>query len=80
MNNNEEKIIAKGLNPPGPLLIVKKKLQTVQSKSLRIIVSSIESAEGLVDFFKERNAEASVDRAGDDFHVVVDLTNFKDRD
>ena len=76
-NNDEERIIAKGLNPPGPLLIVKKKLKTIQAKNLRVIVSNSEAAEELVAFFKERLADVKVDQAGNDLHVVVDLTNFE---
>ena len=76
--NNEERVIAKGLNPPGPLLIVKKKVRSMQGGNLRVIVSNQEAADELIKYFRERSAEAEIDRAGDDFHVVVDLENFKD--
>ena len=78
--NNEERVIAKGLNPPGPLLIVKKKVRSMQGGNLRIIVSNQDAADELVEYFRDRSAEAEIDRAGDDFHVVVDLENFKDED
>ena len=76
--NNEERVIAKGLNPPGPLLIVKKKVRSMQGGNLRVIVSNQEAADELIEYFRERSAEAEIDRAGDDFHVVVNLANFKD--
>ena len=76
--NNEERVRAKGLNPPGPLLIVKKKVRSMQGGNLRVIVSNQEAADELIKYFRERSAEAEIDRAGDDFHVVVDLENFKD--
>lgn len=78
--NNEERVIAKGLNPPGPLLIVKKKVMSMQGGNLRVIVSNQEAADELIKYFRDRSAEAEIDRAGDDYHVVVDLTNFKNED
>jgi TusA-related sulfurtransferase len=78
--NNEERVIAKGLNPPGPLLIVKKKVRSMQGGNLRVIVSNQEAADELIKYFRERSAEAEIDMAGDDYHVVVDLANFKDED
>lgn len=77
LNDNEERIIAKGLRMPGPLLVVKKKLETVQSRHLRVIVSSNNVAEELVKFFEDHHAVAEIDRAGDDFHVVADITNLR---
>ena len=78
--NNEERVIAKGLNPPGPLLIVKKKVKSMQGGSLRIIVSNREAADELIEYFRSRSAEAEIDMAGDDYHVVVDLANFTDEE
>ena len=78
--NNEERILAKGLNPPGPLLIVKKKVRSMLGKNLRVIVSNQEAAAELVAYFREHSADAEIDMAGDDYHVVVDMTNFEDDD
>ena len=78
--NGEERIIAKGLNAPGPLLIVKKKLETIEARRIRIIVSNDEAAQELLRYFRERSAEAEIDRAGDDYHVVVNLANFESED
>lgn len=78
MKNNEEKIVAKGLSPPGPLLVVKKKLKTIEKRRVRVIVSNREAAEEIVDFFKEHNVDTEIDRAGDDFHVIVDLQGFEE--
>ncbi|UCF05311.1 MAG: hypothetical protein JSV33_15570 [bacterium] len=78
MNNAEERIVAKGLSHPGPLLIVKKKLPEITAQSLRVIVTGREAADGLAAFFEGRSASVSVDRTGDDYHVVVDLSNLED--
>jgi hypothetical protein len=78
--NEEERLIARGLNPPGPLLLVKKSLPTISSRYLRIIVSSKEAVEELVSFFDEINAPVEMDTVGDDFHVVVDVSGIKDVD
>jgi TusA-related sulfurtransferase len=78
--NNEERVLAKGLNSPGPLLIVKKKMRSRHGGNLRVIVSNQEAADELIKYFRDRSAEAEIDRAGDDYHVVVDLANFKDKD
>jgi TusA-related sulfurtransferase len=80
LNDREERVVAKGLKPPGPLLIVKKKLPEIQAEHLRIIVSNRESVDELVSYFEERHAETEIDRAGDDYHVVVDLTGFSDHE
>jgi len=77
-NSDEERIMARGLNPPGPLLIVKKRLKTIDAIRIRVIVSSLEAAEDLVNYFETRGAASELDRAGEDYHVVVDLGNFKD--
>jgi TusA-related sulfurtransferase len=78
--NSEERIMAKGLNAPGPLLVVKKKLKGIEAQKLRIIVSNNEAAQELLLYFRERSAKAEIDRAGDDYHVVVDLENFEGDD
>ena len=72
--NEEIRIIARGLNPPGPLLLVKKKLEQLGSGQIRVIVSSEEAAGEIVEFFKSRNTDVEIDRAGDDIHIVVDLS------
>ncbi len=79
-NNDEERIMARGLKSPGPLLIVKKRLRDIDAVRIRVIVSSRETADDLVNFFETRGAAAEIDLAGDDFHVVVDLRKFKDVD
>jgi len=72
--------MARGLKPPGPLLLVRKRLKTLGAIRLRVIVSSREAAEDLVNYFESRGATTELDRTGDDFHVVADLTKFKDVD
>ena len=81
MENIEEKILAKGLSPPGPLLIVKKRLKEgIRAQHLRIIVSNPESMDELVYYFEKRGAETKTDRAGEDYHVIADLADFKEED
>ena len=77
-NNDEERIIARGLNPPGPLLIVKKRLAERSAFRIRVIVSNREAADELIEFFEAGGGIAEIDPAGEDFHVVADLRKFKD--
>ena len=77
-NGVEERVVARGLKSPGPLLIVKKRLKTLDAARIRVIVSSMEAAEDIVNYFETRGAATELDRAGEDFHVVVDLAKFKD--
>jgi len=76
--SDEKRINARGLNPPGPLLLVKKKLEELRGGCLRIIVSSDDAADELVEFFAGIKAEVEIDHAGDDIHVIVDLTQSGD--
>jgi TusA-related sulfurtransferase len=78
--NNEKRIIARGLNSPGPLLLVKKRLESTSAGKLRVVVSSEEAALDLQKYFRKRSAEAEIDIAGDDYHVVIDLRHFKDEE
>jgi len=78
--NDEERIMARGLKSPGPLLIVKKRLKDFGAARMRVIVSSKEAADDLVNFFEARGAAVEIDLAGEDFHVVVNLATFKDVD
>ncbi len=78
--NDEERIMARGLRSPGPLLIVKKRLETLDALRIRVIVSSSEAAQDIVNFFEARGGRCEIDRAGEDVHVVVDLRGFKDVD
>ena len=72
--SDEKRIIARGLNSPGPLLLVKKRLDEFRGGHLRVIVSRDDAADELVDFFMDMNAKVELDHAGKDIHVVVDLT------
>jgi TusA-related sulfurtransferase len=77
-NGDEEHIVAKGLKSPGPLLIVKKRLKTIEARRIRVIVSSRDAADDIIGYFETRGAAIELDRAGEDYHVVVDLAKFKD--
>jgi len=70
----EIRIIARGLNPPGPLLLVKKRFDEFKGGHLRVIVSSEDAADELVEYFLDLGAQVEIDNAGADIHVVVDLT------
>jgi TusA-related sulfurtransferase len=80
INNDEERIVARGLRPPGPLLLLRKRLRDIDAARLRVIVSSREAAEEIVSFLEARGARAEVDRAGDDYHVIADISRYKDVD
>ena len=77
-NSEEERIVARGLRSPGPLLIVKKRLKTLDIRRLRVIVSSREAAEDVIGYLETRGAVIELDRAGEDYHVIADLAQFKD--
>jgi TusA-related sulfurtransferase len=70
----EKRVIARGLSSPGPLLLVKKNLDEYMGGHLRVIVSTDDAADELVDYFMETGAKVEIDHAGEDIHVVVDLT------
>ncbi len=80
MNGDEERITARGIRPPGPLLLVKKRLKETDAVRLRVIVSSREAADEIIAYITARGARAEVDRAGDDYHVIADLSRYKDVD
>ena len=48
--------------------------------TFRVIVSDRKAADELVSYFAQRNAKTEIDLAGDDLHVIVDLSSFKDVD
>jgi TusA-related sulfurtransferase len=66
-NGDEEHIVAKGLKSPGPLLIVKKRLKTIEARRIRVIVSSRDAAEDIISYFETRGAA-----------IELDLAKFKD--
>jgi len=76
----EKKIFARGLKAPGALLLVKKSISGKSYGTLRIIVSYEEAVDELKKYFLERGVESEVDNAGDDYHLLIDLRNFKDVD
>jgi len=74
MIRKEEKLIARGLNPPGPLLMLKKKLAEIEhSGNLRVIVSNTEAADEIISYFREISADYELDRVGDDYHLIMNL-------
>jgi TusA-related sulfurtransferase len=78
MENDCKKIMARGLKPPAPLLLVKNELKSIHPKRIRVIVSSKEAVDQLVEYFESRKAETEIDTVGNDYHVVVDLSSFKE--
>ena len=77
VKRDEKRIIARGLNRPGPLLLVRKELEKTDASKMRIVVSNEAAALELQGYFLDRSAEAVIDVAGDDYHVVVDLEHFE---
>jgi TusA-related sulfurtransferase len=73
-DGEEKKVIARGLSSPGPLLLVRKRLEEFRGGRLRVIVSDDEAADELVEFFTAEGAMVELDHAGEDIHVVVDMT------
>ena len=73
-NGDEERIVARGLKSPGPLLIVKKRLKTLDARRIRVIVSSRDAAEDIINYFETRGAAIELDRAGEiSFMIVIDI-------
>ncbi|MBN2071233.1 MAG: hypothetical protein JW814_07220 [Candidatus Krumholzibacteriota bacterium] len=79
-DGKENKIVARGLKAPAALLLVKKNISGRQSGMLRIIVSFSDAVEALKDYFSDRGVNTEIDIAGDDYHLLVDMKNFKDVD
>ncbi len=80
--NDEEKMLARGLRSPGVLLLVKKYLNKTGNRPrfMRIIVSNDVIVKELSGYFEKRGGKTETDRAGDDYHLIVDLSKFKDVD
>lgn len=78
MNSYEERIIARGLRSPGPLLLLKKRMREIEAIRLRIIVSYRDAANEIIAFLSQRGAKCEIDSAGNEFHVIADLSNFRD--
>jgi len=74
VGTHEERIVARGLRPPGPLLLVRKRLESAAGGRMRVIVSSEEAVDELVAFFDGMGVPIETDRAGDDYHVIADLS------
>ena len=77
-DSKEIKIIARGLETPGVLLLVKKSISGISSGMVRIIVTNEEAVGEVRSFFKARGVETEVDIAGDDFHLLLDMNCFKE--
>lgn len=74
MIRKEEKLVARGLTPPGPLLMLKKKLKEIRREgNLRVIVSSTEAADEIISYIRGIPADYELDRVGDDYHVIMNL-------
>jgi len=72
--SEEKRVVARGLSSPGPLLLVRKRLDEYRGGRLRVIVSYDDAADELVEFFMKKGARVELDHAREDIHVVVDLT------
>ncbi|MBN2185702.1 MAG: hypothetical protein JW746_10280 [Candidatus Krumholzibacteriota bacterium] len=77
-DNKEIKILARGLETPSVLLLVKRSISGITSGMVRIIVSNEKAVGEVRAFFKARGVETEVDIAGDDFHLLLDMNYFKE--
>ena len=68
---NELKINARGLDNPGPRMLVETALARGKPAALRVIVSHQEAVDDLRKLFEKHKATAEVDQIGDEFHVLV---------
>ncbi len=78
MSSQEERIIARGLRHPGPLLILKKRLRDIEAIKIRRIVSDRESADEIVQYLSSRGARCDIDKFENEYHVVADLSKYRD--
>jgi len=77
---DEDRLVARGLGPAGALLLVRKRLESTNARRLRIIVTKAEAAAGLVEFFDGIGIGTETDRAGDDYHVIADVSQTRNDD
>ncbi len=77
---DEERVIARGLRSPGPLLLVRNRVRETGAARLRVIVSDRTAAEEVAAFLVARGAPAEIDVVGEEFHVIADLARYKDVD
>ena len=78
--NDEERVIARGLRSPGPVLLVRTRARETGAARLRVIVSDRKAAEEVAAFLAARGAPAEIDAVGDEYHVIADLARYKDVD
>lgn len=77
---DEERVVARGLRSPGPLLLVRNRVRETRAARLRVIVSDRTSAEEVAGFLASRGAPAEIDAVGEEYHVIADLAHYKDVD
>jgi mRNA-degrading endonuclease toxin of MazEF toxin-antitoxin module len=61
-------------------MLVRTRLRETNKARLRVIVSSREAADEIVAYLVARGARAEVDLAGEDYHVIADISRCKDVD
>jgi TusA-related sulfurtransferase len=69
----ELKINAKGLSPPGPRLMVENALEKGQCRLVRVVVSSRTAADDLRSFLRDAKATVKVDQIGEEYHVLAEF-------
>jgi TusA-related sulfurtransferase len=67
----ELRINARGLSVPGPRLMVEAALEKALPGSMRVVVSSDESAQDVCGYLASRGASVEVDQVGSEFHVIA---------
>lgn len=77
-SEQELKINARGLSAPGPRLMVETALAKGEYGSIRVVVSNMEAARDLEEYFTQKRNTVKVDQVGEDFHVLVDVTEEQD--
>ena len=71
--HNEITVNARGLKNPGPRMMVETTLAGGRYKRMRVVVSSIDAMNDLLEYFSKLGASTETDQIGDDYHVFVDF-------
>jgi hypothetical protein len=71
-DERELKINARGLSAPGPRLMIKTAIENGHKRRMRVVVSTMEAAEDVVQYLGESGVIAKIDQVGEEFHVITE--------
>ena len=72
--DNQLRINARGLETPGPRMMVESALSGgVTYESLRVVVSSKDAVDDLIGYLKSLGASIETDYIGNDYHIFAEF-------